>query len=204
MFTGIVEQQGLVLSNQHTGAANRLVIRAAFEHVQPGESIAINGVCLTLLDNNPCELMFDVSPETLARSTLGTLQAQEPVNLERAPLASTRMGGHYVSGHVDTVAKVEAIEPVGAFHTITISQFDVECAKMYLLPKGSIALDGVSLTINTVIDESITLMLVPHTLQNTTLGQLYPGKPINVEFDYITRIVAHQMRLGKELYKVTA
>ena len=193
MFTGLVEKSGKVIANRSSEGANHLLIDAHFEKLQPGESLAINGVCLTLLPAGEQQLAFDISPETLKLTTLGELRAGDVVNIERAMLASTRFGGHYVSGHVDTTANVRSITPMGEYIEMEIGEFAIP-AEMYLLPKGSITLNGVSLTINDVDDGVIKLMLVPHTLNVTTLGQLQVGMRLNVEFDYLTRIVAHQLR----------
>lgn len=192
MFTGIVAFQGQVLTNTEGALGNRLVIRAEGLDWQVGESIAVNGVCLTLLPDITQGLMFDVSPETLAVTCLGTLVEHDTVNLERAMLASSRFGGHYVSGHVDTTAIIRRSTMMDEFCEIVIGGF-AACDMMCLLPKGSITLDGVSLTINTVQDDAIGVLLVPHTLANTTLGQRAVGERVNVEFDYLTRIVAHQL-----------
>lgn len=199
MFTGIIEQKGVILSNLRKGNAHRLIISSAFEQVQVGESIAVNGICLTLLPstaNN--ELHFDVSPETLNVTTLADAVAGDSVNLERAMLSSTRFGGHYVSGHVDAIAAVRAVNQVEEYLEVELAGFG-EVAMAYLLPKGSITVEGVSLTINSVGDRSIKLMLVPHTLANTTLDALKPGQQVNIEFDYLTRIVAHQLRVSGQL-----
>ncbi|KTD06909.1 riboflavin synthase [Legionella jamestowniensis] len=200
MFTGLIEACGEVISNTQNQAANRLLVKSSFERLQTGESIAVNGVCLTLLPTEGNYLAFDVSPETLALTTLGQLQQGELVNLERAMPASARFGGHYVSGHVDTTAFLKSTEVIGEYLKITVGDF-VVCAKMYLLPKGSITLDGVSLTINKVMENEIELMLVPHTLEKTTLGHLSIGQRLNVEFDYLTRIVAHQLKIAGQLNK---
>ncbi len=134
----------------------------------------------------------------LRLTTLGQLRAGMSVNLERAMLASARFGGHYVSGHVDTTARLKAITPIGDYVELVVGDF-ATCASMYLLPKGSITLEGVSLTINAVNEDNIKLMLVPHTLAKTTLGQLDIGQRLNVEFDYLTRIVAHQLKIAGQL-----
>lgn len=198
MFTGLIEQQGEVLANISGKVANRLLITSPFASLQTGESIAVNGVCLTLLLEHEQSLAFDVSPETLRLTTLGQLCAGMSVNLERAMLASARFGGHYVSGHVDTTACLKAVTPIGEYIEMVVGDF-ATCASMYLLPKGSITLEGVSLTINAVNEDNIKLMLVPHTLAKTTLGQLEVGQRLNVEFDYLTRIVAHQLRIAGQL-----
>lgn len=198
MFTGLIEQQGEVLANISGKVANRLLIKSPFADLQTGESIAVNGVCLTLLPDYEQSLAFDVSPETLRLTTLGQCRAGMLVNLERAMLASARFGGHYVSGHVDTTARLKAIAPIGEYVELVVGDF-ATCASMYLLPKGSITLEGVSLTINAVNEDNIKLMLVPHTLAKTTLGQLEIGQRLNVEFDYLARIVAHQLKIAGQL-----
>lgn len=193
MFTGLIEKSGIVITNCHAGGANRLLIGAQFEQLQVGESIAVNGVCLTLLPAGEQQLAFDVSPETLKLTTLGELCSGDCVNIERAMIATARFGGHYVSGHVDTTAQLYSLTPMGDYLELTIGDFATP-ADMYLLPKGSITLDGVSLTINDVAAGGIKVMLVPHTLEVTMLKQLKIGQRLNVEFDYLTRIVAHQLK----------
>ena len=169
-----------------------MIISNLFEDLNEGESIAINGVCLTLLKDNNSQLAFDVSPETLNITTLGELSLEDYVNIERAMSASSRFGGHYVSGHVDTKAKVQNINIIDDYLEITIGEF-LNLAKNYLLPKGSITLNGVSLTINEVTDDYIKVMLVPHTIDVTAFKSIKVGDWLNVEFDYLTRIVAHQI-----------
>lgn len=198
MFTGIIEATGTVVANQSDDGANHLVIASDFTHLQLGESIAVNGVCLTLLPSEPGQLRFDVSPETLRCTTLAHLTPNTAVNLERAMLASTRFGGHYVSGHVDAIAQVQGIKQINEFLELDIGGF-AATAKLYLIPKGSITVEGVSLTINAVSEQGIKLMLVPHSLANTTLGFLQLKQEINIEFDYLTRIVAHQLEIAGNL-----
>jgi riboflavin synthase len=198
MFTGLIQQKARVLANNAAVDANRLFLRAEVPEVQVGESIAVNGVCLTVLPGIEQHLAFDISPETLKLTTLSQLRAGHWVNIERALLASSRLGGHYVSGHVDTTASLKALNVVGDYLEIQVGDFAM-AASRYLLPKGSITLDGVSLTINTVDTTGIKLMLIPHTLAHTTLGQLKIGQRVNVEFDYFTRIVAHQLTMSGQL-----
>ena len=192
MFTGIIEIKGKVLANIKQKSGSRLIISNLFDDLIEGESIAINGVCLTLLQDNNSQLAFDVSPETLNITNLGELSVEDYVNIERAMSATSRFGGHYVSGHVDTKAKMQKINAIDDYLEITIGEFLIE-AKNYLLPKGSITLNGVSLTINEVVDDCIKIMLVPHTLDVTTFKSIKEGEWLNVEFDYLTRIVAHQV-----------
>ena len=194
MFTGLIEQLAEVLEHRHAQTGSVLVLRAKLEQPVLGESIAVNGVCLTLLASEEGTLAFDLSPETLSLTTLGHLKAGDGVNLERAMLASARFGGHYVSGHVDTTARVETLQQTDDYVEIMVGDFP-DCAILYLLPKGSVTLNGVSLTINAVDQGRVKLMLVPHTLANTTFGRLKLGDRLNVEFDYLTRVVAHQLRV---------
>lgn len=193
MFTGLIEKRGEVLCNQSQSGMNRLSIRASFPDLQAGESIAVNGVCLTLLPNtSENELLFDVSPETLSLTTLRQVRAGDEVNLERALLPTTRYGGHYVSGHVDTTASLLDVTHSADCIEMSVGGFSREDMR-FLLPKGSITLDGVSLTINRVKERCVVLMLVPHTLAVTTLGGLSVGHRVNIEFDYLARVVAHQL-----------
>jgi riboflavin synthase len=198
VFTGLIEKTGEVLANHRNDNVARLIISSPFEEVQVGESIAVNGVCLTLLPTDAAELHFDVSPETLNITTLGNLQSGARVNLERAMFAGSRFGGHYVSGHVDVKAQVKAIHAIDEYIEMEIGGFN-SSAMLYLIPKGSITVEGVSLTINAVINQSIKLMLVPHTLLHTTLEKLRVGQHVNIEFDYLTRIVAHQLQIAGKL-----
>ena len=194
MFTGLIESLGEVISND----VSRLVIKVVDSSIKVGESLAINGVCLTVTAYENQQIIFDLSPETLALTTLGSLKKGDKVNIEQAMLATARFDGHYVSGHVDTTACLKAKNIAGEFVEIIVSDF-ATYATMSLLPKGSIALDGVSLTINEAKNDEIKLMLIPHTLAKTTFGQLQIGQRMNVEFDYLTRIVQHQLNITGQL-----
>ena len=198
VFTGLIEKKAKVITHLDKGRSSRLVIAADFEQLQTGESIAVNGVCLTLLPSEAGELNFDISPETSNVTTLSHLSSGNWVNLERAMFASTRFGGHYVSGHVDTTAQIKSVQVLDEYIEMELTGFNAS-AMLYLIPKGSITVEGVSLTINAVINQSVTLMLVPHTLSQTTLGQLKAGQRVNIEFDYLTRIVAHQLQIAGKL-----
>lgn len=191
MFTGLIETTGQVIANHVREGANRLLIDVPLSQLKAGESIAVNGVCLTLLPDLEPYLAFDVSSETLKLTTLGTLCIGDCVNIERSLLASSRLGGNFVSGHVDTTACLHAVTNMADFIEIIVNDFGAN-ANHYLFQKGSITLDGVNLTINEVNEGSITVMLVPHTLAVTTLKQWRVGQRVNVEFDYLTRIVAKQ------------
>lgn len=199
MFTGLIELQGKVCANNPSGHGNRLIISTNCEPLQVGESIAVNGVCLTLVSkDNSSTLHFDVSPETLRATSLGALALGDGVNLEQSMMAATRMGGHYVSGHVDSTALVQSIYALGEYREVELTGFD-QHSMHYLVPKGSITVEGVSLTINSVDHSCIRFMLVPHTLAHTTLGLLQVGQRLNIEFDYLARIVAHQLQLSGRL-----
>lgn len=193
MFTGLIEQQGRVIANNTLSGGRQLVIDVPLLEPCTGESIAINGVCLTLTDSSRPYWAFDLSQETIERTHLGSCVVGDVVNIERALSVSARFGGHYVTGHVDTVATLQAMHRMGECMEITVGDFGLSSAHLYLIPKGSITLDGVSLTINEATDGVIKLMLIPHTLALTTFSELKPGHCFNVEFDYIARIVAHQL-----------
>lgn len=198
MFTGLVEALGEVIANQPVQAGRRLEIKAAYQGLARGESIALSGVCLTLVASFEDRLVFDLSPETLQLTNLGQLKSGDQVNLERAISATARFGGHYVTGHIDTSACLKAKAVLGDYLEIVVGDFELAASK-YLLEKASITLDGVSLTINAVEARAIRLMLVPHTLAQTTLGQLALGQRLNVEFDYLARLVAHQLQVAGQL-----
>jgi len=195
MFTGIIEQVGVVVANTALAHGHRLEILANFEQLALGESIAVNGVCLTLTDRT---LTFDLSQETIHCTALGPLQANDRVNLERALTGAARMGGHYVSGHVDKTAVVQSMQPMGDYIELCLGGF-TKADQDYLFAKGSITIDGVSLTMNRVIADTVSIMLIPHTLKNTTLGQYTAGHKVNIEFDYLARIVAHQLQCREEV-----
>lgn len=203
MFTGIIESKGEVVENQIDGVGRRLIITTAEKNLSVGESIAINGVCLTLLPGFSDKIVFNVSPETLKVTNLEHLSPGQSVNVERAMLGTTRFGGHYVTGHIDTTVRLLKKETLGDFIEFTIGEFQApELA--YLLPKGSIALEGVSLTINAIEKQCIKLLLVPHTLEKTTLGLKEEGDPLNVEFDYLTKIISHQLNMFTKANSILA
>ena len=185
MFTGIVEERGRVRS-LHDG---RLVVecRTVALDAEVGASIAVSGVCLTVVERAKEELAFDLAPETLSRSTLGTLAPGDSVNLERPVTLVTRLGGHLVQGHVDGVGRIEAVERAGGSATLSVSLSDG--LARYVVEKGSVAVDGVSLTVSGVTDVGFTVALVPHTLAATTLGQRRPGDTVNVEVDVLSKHV---------------
>ena len=184
MFTGIVEARGQVRS-----ANGRLQIEAGAlsDDLSVGDSISVNGVCLTVADRGESGLAFDLAAETLERTTLGALGAGDPVNLERPVTLLTRLGGHLVQGHVDGVGAVRQIETIEGGATMRISL--PEALRPYLVEKGSIAVDGVSLTIAELEEDAFTVALVPHTLDATTLGTTRVGDPVNLEVDVLAKYV---------------
>ena len=190
MFTGIVEERGTVLE----AGAFRLVVgcRTVVSDSDIGASIAVNGVCLTVITRGLEDLAFDLSEETLARSTLGRLRPGDPVNLERPVTLSARLGGHLVQGHVDGVGEVAAIErddQGGAVLTTRVP----EGLLRYAVEKGSITVDGVSLTIAGLAGDGMRVALIPHTLAVTTLGTVVPGDLVNLEMDVIAKYVERLM-----------
>jgi riboflavin synthase len=187
MFTGIVEERGAVLET----SGRRLVVscRTVAEGAEVGSSIAVNGVCLTVVERDAGRLAFDVTEETLARSALGRLRPGHPVNLERPVTLLTRLGGHLVQGHVDGVGEVTSLDVDDGGATMQV-RAPGEVSR-YLVEKGSVAVDGVSLTLAGVDagDGSFSVALIPHTLAATTLGSVRSGVPVNLEVDVIAKHV---------------
>lgn len=189
MFTGIVESLGTVADLEDRTDAIRLRIDApaVMDDVRPGDSIAVNGVCLTVVDPTPTGFSADVMQETMRRSSLATLASGAPVNLERAVRASDRLGGHIVQGHVDCTGIIAAIDPREEW---TVVRVDVpESMTRYMVEKGSICVDGVSLTIVSVDGAGFTVSLIPTTLAETTLGTRSVGDRVNIEVDVLAKYV---------------
>jgi len=182
MFTGIVEERGRVLS-----ASGRLEVETngVAEDASLGDSIAVNGVCLTVAASKEGLLAFDLAEETLARTTLGSLEAGDPVNLERPVTLLSRLGGHLVQGHVDGVGTVQGSNPEEGIMTVSLP----EDLRPYVVEKGSIAVDGVSLTVASLGKGTFTVALVPHTLKATTLGDVSGGDHVNLEVDVLAKYV---------------
>ncbi len=200
MFTGIVEELGEVVSIEESAASARLRVRGPLVTADAGhgDSIAVNGVCLTVVDAAGGAFAADVMQETLVRSSLPTLRAGDAVNLERAVRLADRLGGHLVQGHVDGVGRVLSREPGERWELIWIS-LPVGLAR-YVAEKGSITVDGVSLTVVEVTDAAFSVSLIPTTTELTTLGRRRPGDPVNLEVDvmakYVERLLASAGRLG--------
>jgi riboflavin synthase len=185
MFTGLVREVGTVASMED----GRLVVDApaTAQGVQLGDSIAIDGVCLTVVACDDSSLSFDAVPETLARTALGTLDQGSRVNLEPALRAGDALGGHYVQGHVDGVGAVQSVAPEGEGRRVRF-EAPAELLK-YIVEKGSIAVQGTSLTVAAVDETGFEVALIPHTLQATTLGELRPEQPVNLETDVLAKYV---------------
>lgn len=203
MFTGIVEEVGKVARLEpEPGATDaiRLALTAnrTLEGTQLGDSIAVNGVCLTVVELQPTGFAADVMPETLRRSSLGRLGPGSPVNLERAVTPVTRLGGHLVQGHVDGMGAISSRQPNGDFDEVRIG-IPAELAR-YLVEKGSITVDGVSLTVAGVGvgDDGhwFSVALIPTTLSQTNLGSLEVGDPVNLEVDVIAKYVERILTAG--------
>ena len=195
MFTGIIEELGSVRSIEERGENARIVIAASVvtEGTNHGDSIAVNGVCLTALDIHPDSFAADVSRETLSRSTLGRLRPGAPLNLERAVTPATRLGGHIVQGHVDARGQFAGVEDHGESWTLRI-KYPAEIAR-YLVFKGSVAVEGISLTIAGLTDEYFEIAIIPKTWEVTNLSHLNPEDDVNIEVDvigkYVERLVTH-------------
>jgi riboflavin synthase len=193
MFTGLVEAMGTIRERQEGGAGVRLYVEEA--HVARdaplGASIAVSGVCLTVVEADANSLAFDVGPETLRCTNLGELRPGDRVNLERSLRAGDRLGGHIVQGHVDGVGRLIRREPQQDWETVWFS-----CDKTvgrYLVRKGSIAVDGVSLTVVDAAPEAFSVALIPHTLRMTTLGAKQPGATVNLETDLFARMIVNYL-----------
>lgn len=189
MFTGIIEELGKIRSLEKKADGARVVISASVVTSETGEgdSIAVNGVCLTALNVKPDSFAADVSGETLRRSTLGDLSVGARVNLERAVTLSKRLGGHLVQGHVDARGKFLGAEKVGDFWTVRVG-FPPEIGK-YLIYKGSIAVEGISLTIADLTDDQFAVAVIPKTWELTNLSSLKTGDAVNLEADMIAKYV---------------
>ena len=196
MFTGIVEELGTVTTFERHGDVARLAIaaRAVREGSDIGASLAVNGVCLTVVERAVNGLVFEVGPETLRRTALNGLREGRQINLERALRFGGTLGGHLVLGHVDGVATVERVERVESTARVRIALRDRELAPL-LIPQGSVAVDGVSLTVAALEITTFEVMVIPHTLAVTTFGRLAEGETVNVEMDVIGKYLQRSLAL---------
>ena len=204
LFTGLVEEIGSVISLSAAGENSRLVISSNVvgSDAAIGDSVCVNGCCLTVVEASPGvspipNLAFDVIPESLQRTNLGQLQKSDCVNLERSLLPDTRLGGHFVTGHIDGLATIDAIDEQEDWRTIRF-----KCAvnlTMQMASKGSIAIDGISLTLVDVDNEGFSVALIPHTLTATTIGARRVGETVNIETDLLAKYVQRQLVASQNL-----
>jgi len=187
MFTGIIEEIGVVA--RRSGAELHVHADTVTKDLREGDSVAVNGVCLTVAGFTPQGFAVQVSPETFSRTTLGRLKPGDAVNLERALRPMDRIGGHFVLGHVDGVGQVESVTDQGEF-SLWRFRAPVETAR-YLIPKGSVAVDGISLTIVDPERERFSVAVIPVTLRKTVLGMRRPGDFVNIEADVLGKHVHH-------------
>ena len=197
MFTGLVQTLGRVRAASDDGSGGRtltVVESAVAPQLALGESVAVNGVCLTVVSHDADSFDFQVGPETVHRTVLGGIAAGDRVNLERSLRVGDSLGGHFVTGHVDTVGRIVSRERAGEWETVWFD-FDPDFDDL-IVPKGSIAVDGISLTVVDVEPGRFSVMLIPHTLANTTLGAKAAGDRVNLEFDLLAKHVKKLLRLS--------
>lgn len=196
MFTGLVESLGTVTHKETnaSGAIMQFQPHLNFDDIKIGDSIAVNGLCLTATHLINGAFQADVSHESLRRSNLGTLSIGDYVNLERAMASQGRFGGHMVSGHIDDIGEITKIEPDGAVRLIDI-HLPAYCRR-WTIEKGSITVDGISLTIVSTTLDGIQLAIIPHSLQATTLTYAQPGQQVNIECDLVAKYIDHFIHLG--------
>lgn len=189
MFTGIIEACGVIEDICPLPLGIRLLIQHTLGNLTLGESIAVNGVCLTVTDKSMGTFMCDVSPETLDKSTFADLIIGQAVSLERALMLQSRLGGHFVLGHVDDILSLDRISPHKDFTELTFSGIK---RPEWLVEKGCIAIDGISLTVNKLELNALNCMIIPHSLSVTHLHTLKESDRVNVEYDYLAKIAAKQ------------
>lgn len=197
MFTGLVEEKGILIEKLPTGDGFQFTIKAnkIMNDLQIGSSVAVNGCCLTVVKKANDSFSVDTIEETLKKTNLGVLKQNDPVNLERPLLADARLGGHFVLGHIDTTGKIEEIKELSNSHWMKIS-FKEEF-KHYLIYVGSIAIDGVSMTVAELTDNTFSVGIIPHTWQETIFADKKTGDTVNLEFDVLGKYVDRIME-GKD------
>jgi riboflavin synthase len=193
MFTGIVDHCGHITHIKKTRHNYAITISSNFQDLCLGESIAIDGACLTVVSFDKSEFTVQVSPETMRLTIASQYEVGIAVNLERSLRLTDRLGGHFVTGHIDGLCQIGAINANDQFIEIVCSHVVPHCMP-YLIKKGSVAINGVSLTLNEITDDGFAVMLIPHTLERTNLSGLKQGNNVNVEYDYLAKIVHKQMQ----------
>jgi riboflavin synthase len=196
MFTGIIEEVGSLIQASDTGSGfTRVQVGAGsiLEGITPGASIAVNGVCLTAVAFDGAGFAADLSAETLERTTLGALRPGSLVNLERPMRADGRFGGHFVQGHVDGVGRILAFDREGDNWNLTV-EYPATAAR-YIVEKGSITVDGISLTVAGLLPAAFTVAIIPHTFENTNLRMARPGGTVNLELDVVAKYVERMLNL---------
>ena len=189
MFTGLIEAVGDVVAVEQRPGAVRLYITAELgESLQVGESLAVNGVCLTAVEAGGPAMAFDLGPETMRVTALGDLEPGDRVNLERAMRADSRFGGHFVLGHADSIGTIVDVRPDGDFWWVRV-RFDEQLAPLFV-PKGSVAVDGISLTVASLAEDAFDVQIIPHTWTHTNLRGARVGTRVNLECDVIGKYVA--------------
>jgi len=193
MFTGLIEEVGTVTGVGASKNGTQLTIVAAriAKKIRRGDSLAVNGCCLTVSSRRGDELIFDLLEETIARTNLKNLQGKQLVNLERAVAATTRFGGHFVQGHIDCVSPIITYQASGADFRLEIEL--PEAFAHYVATKGSIAVNGISLTVAEVLSKSFVTWIIPHTQTNTNLDQIQAGHQMNLEFDILAKYVERML-----------
>ncbi len=205
MFTGLIESIGTVRTARGSGGGRRLAIDARWpdsERIHPGDSIAVNGACLTVSSLTDNGFAADLSPETVRRTLLGNLQPQQPVNLERALRVGSRLGGHIVQGHVDAVTRVRDVRRHGDFWEI---RFELPVAHRHeVVSKGSVAVHGVSLTVSALGDDWFDVAVIPVTIEATVLKAIRPGDSLHLETDILGKYVARQLSTTQQTSSIEA
>jgi riboflavin synthase len=207
MFTGLIEEVGVIASVESNAAGSRISVKAAkvLEGIQLGDSIAVDGACMTAIAFDAQTFSFEASPESLSKTNFSSFKPGKRVNLERPLTPSSRIGGHYVTGHVDGLGRLISRQEQGNSIVFTFEVPTEEMASL-LVPKGSVAILGISLTVNTVESRRFSVAIIPHTLSHTNLGDYQPGDAVNLETDllgkYVQRLMQGQGAAGQNPYCV--
>jgi riboflavin synthase len=197
MFTGLIEEKGFIKEKIKTGDGIRFVLSAKriMDDLKIGDSVAVNGVCLTVVKRENDTFSVDTIEETLKKTNLGSIKLKDPVNLERPLMANARLGGHFVLGHVDTTGTVKQVKELSNSHFVTIS-FPKDYQK-YLIPVGSVAIDGVSMTVAELGKDEFSVGVIPHTWEETIFANKRIGDTVNLEFDVLGKYIVQLTEQGE-------